>query len=144
VAAVANFGTFLPPPDLGMTYQVLTNVASTLQVTISAAPDSNQVCAVVEEWIPSGLVVGNVTAAGVFNPTTRSVKWGPFWGTNVPALSFEISGLGGPASIRTRWSVDGRGNERWLAVNLPVTESVVVMAWGTSRYQPSRRHCLCR
>jgi subtilisin-like proprotein convertase family protein len=121
VAAVANFGTFLPPPDLGMAYQVLTNGASTLQVTMSAAPDSNQVCAVVEQWIPSGLVVANVTAAGVFNPATRSVKWGPFWGTNVPALSFEISGLGGPASIRTRWSVDGRGNERWLAVNLPVT-----------------------
>ena len=121
VAAVANFGTYLPPPELGLVYQVATNGASTLQVTMSVAPDSNQVCAIVEEWIPLGLVAGNVTAAGVYNPANGSIKWGPFWGTNIPAMSFEISGPGGPVSLRTRWSVDGRGNERWLAVSLPMT-----------------------
>ena len=121
VAAVANFGTSIPPPDLGLTYQLQTNLASAVQVALSALPDTNQMCAAIETWIPPGWMVANVTAAGLFNPATSRIKWGPFWCTNIPVMSFELSGPGGPVSLKMRWSVDGRGNEQWLTVNLPVT-----------------------
>ena len=107
VASVASYGPPLPPADLALTRSVSTNPPYAPAVSLTATPGTNAACWAVEEWLPLGLSVSNVTADGVFSVTNRVVHWGPFFGTNAQVLTYQAVGLPGTYAIHATWSVDG-------------------------------------
>jgi hypothetical protein len=120
VASVAYYGPPLPPLDAQVTRTVSTNPPFAPVVSLSAAPGTNAVCFAVEEWLPPGLTASNVTASGVFSPTNRVVRWGPFFGTNTVDLSYQAVGPPGSYPVHATWSVDGVGGGETQATNVVV------------------------
>ena len=107
VASVAFYGPPLPPLDLQVQRTLNTNVPTAPMLTLTATAGTNASCFAFEEWLPLGLTASNVTADGVFSASNRVVRWGPFFGTNAVALSYQAVGQPGSYPVRATWSVDG-------------------------------------
>ena len=123
VAAVAYYGPTLAPADAQVTRSVSTNPPTAPVVSFNAAPGTNASCWAVEEWLPLGLSTSNVTAQGVFSPSNRVVRWGPFSGSNAVALSYQAIGAAGSYPVRATWSVDGVSGGETLGMSVVVASA---------------------
>lgn len=123
VASVAYYGPSLPLADAQVTRSVSTNPPSAPVVSFAATPGTNAACFALEEWLPLGLSASNVMADGVFSASNRVVRWGPFFGTNAAALSYQAIGLPGTYPVRATWSVDGVSGGETVGTNVVVAST---------------------
>ena len=107
VASVAYYEGPLPSADIGVARSVGTNPPTAPVVSFTVTPATNATCWTMEEWLPPGLGASNVTADGVFSASSRVVRWGPFFGSNAVAMSYQAVGLPGSYPVHATWSVDG-------------------------------------
>ena len=59
-------------------HEVTNNWSLAVGVEIVARPAMDAACYTVEEFLPSGLTVTNVSHGGIWNDETDTIKWGPF------------------------------------------------------------------
>jgi Chitobiase/beta-hexosaminidase C-terminal domain/Immunoglobulin domain/Carbohydrate binding module (family 6)/Immunoglobulin I-set domain len=82
------------------------NTNATPQVTLSAMPHGGVRCYTVTETVPLGLTPSNVTQDPVWNPTDRTLKWGPFTNQAV-VMNYQLAGIAGAFACDGQGSVDG-------------------------------------
>jgi hypothetical protein len=75
-------------------------------VALTATPVGNVSSYTVTESVPYGLTPFNVSAAGVWNATALTLKWGPF-SNQTQTLTYQVSGTAGTNVIGGSGSVDG-------------------------------------
>ncbi len=75
-------------------------------VTLTAVPVGNVSSYTVTESLPYGLTPFNISAAGVWNASALTVKWGPF-SNQTQTLSYQVCGTTGTNQIAGSGSVDG-------------------------------------
>jgi len=109
VAAVAYYGPPAAVANAQVTQSVNTNSPTAPVVTFYVTPGTNAACVAVTEILPTGLSAANVTAGGNYIASNNVVVWGPFFGTNAQALSYQAVGRPGTYSVQASWSVDGVG-----------------------------------
>ena len=98
-----------------------TNTPSMPVVALTITQTVAGTCLAYEERIPTGLTPTNISADGLYNPTSRVIKWGAYSGATVRAVSYAVSASApGVFNASGRWSLDGRGTE--------TTGSVVTVA----------------
>ncbi len=67
-------------------------------VTLAAAPFADVTAWAVEELVPEGWAVSNITGGGGFDATNRKVKWGPFFDAVPRTLGYVVTS---PAASRS-------------------------------------------
>jgi hypothetical protein len=126
--AVAYYGLTQQPADFQVTRAIDTSSPLAPVVNLTATPGSGLsgvLCYTVEEWLPPVMGAANVSAGGVFTPENGVVKWGPFFGTNAVALSYQATGLPGDYPLRLTWSVNGvSSGSQTQEISLSAGESV--------------------
>jgi hypothetical protein len=120
VASVAYYGPPAAPAAVQVTRSVNTNTPTAPVVTFSLVPGANASCVAVTEVLPAGLAATSVTAGGSYIASNNVVLWGPFFGTNALALSYQAVGQAGTYPARTTWSVDGVGGGEAVGTNIVV------------------------
>ena len=90
--------------DVVRTIPANTNAAP--QITLSAMPHGGVRCYTVTETVPLGLTPSNVTQDPVWNPTDRTLKWGPFTNQAV-VMNYQLAGIAGAFACDGQGSVDG-------------------------------------
>ena len=123
VAAVAWYGPPAAPASAQVTRSVDSSSPAAPVVSISVAPGANAACVAVTEVLPAGLGAVNVTAGGVYIASNNQVVWGPFFGTNAQALSYQAVGQPGTYPVQAAWSVDGIGGGEAVPANLVIASS---------------------
>ncbi len=109
-AAVAYYGfTAAAVANAQVTQSVSTNPPTAPSVTFNITPGTNATCIAVTETLPTGLGASNVSAGGNYIASNNVVVWGPFFGTNAQALTYQAVGQPGTYSVQASWSVDGVG-----------------------------------
>ncbi|MEI7900625.1 MAG: chitobiase/beta-hexosaminidase C-terminal domain-containing protein, partial [bacterium] len=98
-------------PAMAVTRSVATNIPWAPVVSAVVTQTTAGVCWAFEETLPPGLTASNITENGVFDPTSRVVKWGPFVGRSGATLSYQAAGSAGSYSVSGRWSIDGYSTE---------------------------------
>jgi hypothetical protein len=81
-----------------------------VKVTNLVALAANISVYAVEDTVPDGWAVTNVSAGGRFDSANHKVKWGPFFDRTMPSLSYTITPPGesrGPAAFSGEGSFDG-------------------------------------
>jgi len=91
-------------------------------VRVDATPDAGLACVAVEERLPTGLTPYGIGQAGVWNPTTRTIRWAPVLvGRDaIPSYSYSVSGASGA------YALDGGGSRDGYAVETTGDREVVV------------------
>src|ERR1035441_5915329 len=120
VASVAYYGPPAAPAAVQVTRSVNTNTPTAPVVTFSLVPGGNASCVAVTEVLPAGLAATSVTSGGSYIASNNVVLWGPFFGTNALALSYQAVGQAGTYPARATWSVDGVGGGEAVGTNLVV------------------------
>ncbi len=106
-ASVAYYGPLAPPANAQVAQTTDTTTPSSPVVTLQVTPGTNASCVAVTENLPLGLGATNVSAGGTYSATNNVVRWGPFFGTNALALSYQAVGAPGAYPVDVLWSVDG-------------------------------------
>jgi hypothetical protein len=75
-------------------------------VTLTTTPVGNVSSYTVTESLPYGLTPFNISAAGVWNASALTLKWGPF-SNQMQTLTYQVSGTAGTNLIGGSGSVDG-------------------------------------
>jgi hypothetical protein len=109
VAVVAFYGPPAATANAQVTFSLNTNSPTAPVVTFNVAPGTNAACVALTETLPPGLGATNVTAGGSYLAGQNVVVWGPLFGTNALALSFQAVGQPGSYPVQAAWSVDGVG-----------------------------------
>ena len=120
VAVVAYYGSFGVATNVLVTRNVIGNASVSPMVTFTVTPGTNARCVALTETLPVGLSVVNLTAGGNYIATNNTIVWGPFLGTNVQTLSYQITGPAGAYPVAAAWSVDGRGGSETTGTNLVI------------------------
>lgn len=76
-------------------------------VSVLAKPGPGVFSYAVEEQIPAGVVVANVTEGGEYDAQNRLLKWGPFFDAAERTLSYSASSSERSVTIAGRISIDG-------------------------------------
>jgi hypothetical protein len=107
-AVVGNYGALAN--DAGTSVDVVrtipVNTNATPQVVLTNVPQGGVSSYTVTETLPPGLMPTNLTQNGVWNPTERTVKWGPFASQSV-VVNYQLVGLAGAFVSDGQASVDG-------------------------------------
>lgn len=90
--------------DVVRTIPINTNLAP--QIALTATPHGNVSAYTVTETVPLGLTPSNMTQNPVWNPTDRTLKWGPF-NNQAMMLSYQVTGDAGEFVCDGQASVDG-------------------------------------
>ncbi|MEI6395295.1 MAG: chitobiase/beta-hexosaminidase C-terminal domain-containing protein, partial [Verrucomicrobiota bacterium] len=90
--------------DIARTIPANTNAAP--QITLTTAPHGGVRCYTVTETVPLGLTPSNLTQNAVWNPTDRTLKWGPFTNQTV-VMNYQVAGIAGAFACEGQGSVDG-------------------------------------
>ena len=77
----------------------------------TVVPGTNATCLALTETLPPGVVATNVSSLGNYIASNNVILWGPFFGTNAQALTYEAVGPPGTYPVQASWSVDGVGGE---------------------------------
>ena len=85
-------------------------------VTIAVTPASTSSVFAIEEHMPSGWVVSNVSDQGVFSSTTASVRWGLFVDGQACTVSYDVT----PPTNAASYGVFS-GVVSFDGVNVPIT-----------------------
>ena len=120
VASVAYYGPPAAPAAAQLTRSVNTTTSTAPVVTFSVVPGTNASCVAVTEWLPLGVGATSVTAGGNYVASNNVVLWGPFFGTNALALSYQAVGQAGTYPARATWSVDGVSGGEAVGTNIVV------------------------
>lgn len=78
-------------------------------IQIAATPSANVKCYSVEETLDEGLAPYDIGTGGTWNPTNRTIRWGPFVDASARTLTYNASGPSGIYDLNGRGSVDGQG-----------------------------------
>jgi hypothetical protein len=70
-----------------------------LTVTLEIAPSPAARACAVEETIPLGLLITNITGGGEFDAVSRKIRWGPFLDSTARTVSYQVSPPAGTGSI---------------------------------------------
>ena len=89
VRSVTGNGTFLPA------------------ITVAATPPAGLHCYAVTEVVGSGVTPSGLSADAVWNPTDRTIRWGPYLDRQPRALTYHLSGPSGTYSLAGQGSFDG-------------------------------------
>jgi hypothetical protein len=90
--------------DVVRTIPANTNAAP--QITLTGTPHGGVRCYTVTETVPLGLTPSNLTQNPVWNPTDRTLKWGPFTNQTV-VMNYQVAGIAGTFACDGQGSVDG-------------------------------------
>ncbi len=123
VASVAYYGPPAAAADAQVTRSVNTNPPTAPVVTFNVVPGTNATCVAVTESLPLGLSATNITAGGSYIASNNVVLWGPIFGTNAQALSYQAVGQPGSYAVRASWSVDGVGGGEAVGTNIVVASA---------------------
>ena len=93
------------------------NVGVPFTVSIAVTPNSGVSAYAVEERVPYGWVVTNVSSDGVFCPATMKVRWGAFLDNTARTLSYTIT----PAATNAPSVVEFAGVASFDGINGPIT-----------------------
>ena len=107
VVSVAYFGPPAVPANAQVVRGVNTGSPTAPVVTFTVTPGMTAKCVAITETLPAGLGASNVSAGGNYIASNNVVLWGPFFGPNVPTLSYTAVGLPGTYPVQAVWSVDG-------------------------------------
>ena len=119
-AALAYYGLPAAPANAQVMRSVSTNPPAAPIVTFNVMPGTNAACVALTELLPLGLTASNVTAGGNYIASNNVVIWGPFFGTNAQALSYQAVGQPGTYPVQASWSVDGIGGGETVGTNIVV------------------------
>ena len=120
-AVVAYYGSFgLTNNVQSIVRSVSGNASASPLVTFTVTPGTNAHCVAITESLSTGLSVFNITAGGSYQATNNAIVWGPFFGTNVQTLGYQVSAQPGVYPVRTGWSVDGVGGAEVTGTNLVI------------------------
>jgi len=108
-ATVGRYEEVTVPSGLDLVRTITNNNTVLPSVSIAATPWGGAECFTVTERLPPGLTAYDVGQSGEWNPTNRTLKWGPFMGTDPQTLTYNVSGLSGSYSLIGSGSLDGRG-----------------------------------
>jgi hypothetical protein len=131
--AVAFYGPPAVPANAQVTRAVSGNSTIAPLVTFNVMPGAGAQCISVTETLPAGVGAASISSGGNFIASNNVVLWGPFWGTNVQTLSYQVVGLPGVYPVRASWSVDGVRGTETTGTNLLIAFSGVS---GTIPYPP--------
>jgi hypothetical protein len=120
-ANVAYYGPPAPVANVQVTRSVTNNSSGAPWVTFNVTPGAGASCVAVTETLPPGLGATTVSAGGNYVASNNVVLWGPFFGTNAQALSYQVVGQPGTYSVQASWSVDGvgGGETNWISLVIP-------------------------
>jgi hypothetical protein len=76
-------------------------------VTLSAKPSPGVGCYSVTEAIAPGLMPDGLPTNAVWNPTSHTIQWEPFFGTNPQTLTYQLIGSSGTYPLAGQGSFDG-------------------------------------
>jgi Chitobiase/beta-hexosaminidase C-terminal domain/Immunoglobulin I-set domain len=123
-AAVAYYGEPTNNTiDVQVTRAVSGNPSASPMITFTVTPATNAGCEALTESISAGLTPVNVTSGGVYQPTNNEILWGPFLGTNIQTLSYQVTGQPGIYPLRASWSADGISSGEIIGTNVIITNS---------------------
>ncbi len=115
VRSVTGSGTFLP------------------SVTVTALPQGNVSCYLVTETIAPGLTVYGLDVNAVWNPSSRTIIWGPFLDNQQRVLTYQLNGPSGTYALAGQGSFDGHPATSTGATTVSVDNCVSappgVIAW---------------
>jgi hypothetical protein len=109
-------------------------------VTISVTPSSDTLAWGLEENVPVGVQVTIVSDAGLWNPTTRTVRWAFFDGTG-RTLSYSASGTAG-TNVTVTGNVSFDGSSDSVTGTSVVAMPMTFDTWATQRSLSGDRESL--
>ena len=86
-----------------------------IRVQISVRPASSVSAYAVEETIPPGWTVINITESGTLDPVNNQVKWGPYFDNSARELSYDVT-----PSVDTPESVEFVGTASFDGGSVPI------------------------
>jgi hypothetical protein len=129
-----------------LAHGVAGNWSHQISVTVTSRPPASTACHIVEEFLPLGVGVSNVSNGGVWStniayvegtPMT-TIKWGPFLDAAQRALSYQPQSAYATWAAVGRISVDGEGHyvsgDLIPTIGLPAPENVVAIAGNRAIY----------
>jgi hypothetical protein len=131
VASVAYYGPPAPPVNGQLTLSVNTNSPASPVVTLNVTPGAGASCIAVTALLPPGLAATSVTTGGNYIASNNTVVWGPFFGTNAQALTYQTIGQPGTYPVQVAWSVDGVGSN--VAANIFLVSSNPIIPFPPSQ-----------
>lgn len=120
VASVAYYGPPAVPANAQVSRSINTSSPTAPVVTFSVTPGASAQCVAVTETLPPGVGAINLSSGGNYIASNNVVKWGPFFGTNALALSYQAVGQPGVYPVSAAWSVDGVGGAEATGTNLVI------------------------
>ena len=107
VSAVGNYVPLVTTNSLSLVRSVSGNGTFLPSVTVTATPSAGVNCYSVMEAVAPGLTPDGLSANAVWNPANGTIRWGPFFGTNPQALTYQLIGPGGTYALAGQGSFDG-------------------------------------
>jgi len=130
------YGPEMLPPDATLTRRVIRSGTVSPQVDLIAHPGGQVGCYSVQETIPAGAVPHSITAGGLFNALTRTIKWGPFLGSSDRTLSYHLGGTGG------LYTLSGSGSFNGFHLETGGEQEVLVGNFAATSWQVTANHTL--
>ena len=89
---------------------------------VDATPSAGVACYAVEERLPTGLTPYGIGQSGLWNPTNRTIRWGPVLvgRDGIPPYTYSVSGVSGV------YTLDGGGSFDGVSVETTGEDQVVV------------------
>jgi len=125
VAGFANYGPPAAAANAQVTRSINTSSPTAPVVTFNVLPGTNAVCVAVMETLPPGIGASNVSAGGNYIASNNIILWGPFIGSNVLSLSYQVVGQPGVYPVQSFWSVDGVGGSETTGTNLVIAGNLI-------------------
>jgi len=90
-----------PAGNLGgtVTRTISQNNTDSPDVQLVVTPEAAVTNCSVQETLPAGLTPANITQGGTWNPSTRTISWGPWSNSTSRTLTYEVTGTNGTYAI---------------------------------------------
>lgn len=117
---------------LTLTRSITNNATHLPSVRVDATPSAGLKCFTVEERLPTGLTPYGIGQSGLWNPTNRTIRWGPVLvgRDSIPSYTYSVSGGSGAYTLDGGGSLDGVSvettGEKQVAVDLSTMFTVAI------------------
>lgn len=130
------YGPEMLPPDATLTRRVNRSGTVSPQIELLVHPGGLVGCYSVQEEIPAGTTPQTITAGGLFNPLTQTIKWGPFLGGADRTRSYHLGGTGG------LYTLAGSGSFNGFHLATGGEQEVLVGNFAATSWQVTANHTL--